>query len=475
LNTSGAANLSSAAVANNATVGGTLGVTGNTSLSTLSTSGAATLNSANVTNNAAVGGTLGVTGALTASGGISTTTLSASGAATLNSAAITNNATVGGALGVTGNTTLSTLSTSGLATLSSVNVTNNAAVGGSLTAAGGVSTTTLTATGAATLDSANITNNTAIGGALAVTGATTLSTLSTSGLATLNSASIANNATIGGTLGVTGATTLGGATTVNNTLTVDSNGAAAGGSTLAVDGAGVSMAAGANSLTVDAAAGTTIVGNTTINGNLVVSGTITGTNSSAVSGIQIGNNGINIDGPTNTVTIVADDNNAASDGRGILSVNKTEASLTVVNAGTGVQHGLVVGQTSTVLSGGTASTSLTLDDNGASFADTATGGPVRVTGVADGKSPYDAVNVRQLDAVAKKAYGGIASVAALAGIPDPIEGKNVSFGVGYGNYSGQQAVAFGARANIAKMVRVTAGLGFSSGRTAASTGIGISW
>lgn len=66
-------------VTDNATVGGTLGVTG-----------AATLSStAAITGNTTVGGTLGVTGA-----------------STLASAAITNNATVGGTLGVTGNSTI---------------------------------------------------------------------------------------------------------------------------------------------------------------------------------------------------------------------------------------------------------------------------------------------------------------------------------------------------------------------------------
>jgi hypothetical protein len=54
-----------------------------------------------VTNNASVGGTLGVTGAATFSAALS------SGAATLLSATVTNNATVGGTLGVTGIATFS--------------------------------------------------------------------------------------------------------------------------------------------------------------------------------------------------------------------------------------------------------------------------------------------------------------------------------------------------------------------------------
>ena len=78
LNVTGASTLGSASVTGNETVGGTLGVTG-----------ATTLSSASVTGNATVGGTLGVTGA-----------------STLASASVTGNETVGGTLGVTGLATL---------------------------------------------------------------------------------------------------------------------------------------------------------------------------------------------------------------------------------------------------------------------------------------------------------------------------------------------------------------------------------
>ena len=195
----GALTVTSLTCTNNATVGGTLGVTGTSTLGavnsgnhavtgTLSASGLSTLTGgvttpANLTTtgtgqlvvagNASVGGTLGV-----------------SGAATLNGLGVANNATVGGTLGVTGTSTMGavnsgnhaitgTLSTSGAATLNSMAVTNNATVGG-----------TLGVTGAATFGALNTGN-------LAITG-----TLGTSGAATLNSLAVTNNASVGGQLSI---------------------------------------------------------------------------------------------------------------------------------------------------------------------------------------------------------------------------------------------------------------------------------
>jgi hypothetical protein len=167
-----------------------------------------------VTNNATVGGTVGVTGAPTTAGisntgNVATTTLSTSGAATLNSVGVTNNATVGGTLGVSGLTTTNGIDNGGSG------ITNAGAISGATAIAGdgtGSITGFVDMTASGTVQGATLTDGagtTISGGAVATNtvGATTgnITTLNatTANATTLNSTTISNaGATNTGSLAV---------------------------------------------------------------------------------------------------------------------------------------------------------------------------------------------------------------------------------------------------------------------------------
>jgi cytoskeletal protein CcmA (bactofilin family) len=395
---------------------------------------------------------------------------------------------VGGTLAVTGNTSLSILSTSGSATLNSASITNNATVGGTLAVTGNTSLSTLSTSGIATLNSASITNNATVGGTLAVTGATSLNggvTVSGGAFAVTGPTNISNS------FQVAGATTLNGPTTINNTLNVNS------GATLAMNGSTITLASQGysgvtyadhpvkNSITVGpdqyytnkdgvtttVPYGVIVTGRMYVDGDLAVNGYLTGTNATSSTGIVVNNSGVTVNGLTNSVSIVANGSGSAAGDRSQLSVQPDNLSLTVLNPATQEAHGLTVNTQSTTLSGGTRSTSLILDDNGATFRNDATQGPARVTGVADGTNPYDAVNYRQL----VKAYSGVASAAALAGIPDPGPGKRVSLGIGGGTYMGEKAVAVGLTAQVSDRIRVKTGFGYDGTQPTVNGGISFSW
>ena len=94
-------------VGGNGTVGGTFGVTGNTTLTTLTTTGLATLNSLTTTNATITGGSINGTpiGGTTPSTGVFTT-LSTTGAATLNTLSVSGNATISGPSTLNGDVTM---------------------------------------------------------------------------------------------------------------------------------------------------------------------------------------------------------------------------------------------------------------------------------------------------------------------------------------------------------------------------------
>jgi hypothetical protein len=301
-----------------------------------------------------------------------------------------------------------------------------------------------------------------------------------------------------------GALTISGGTTVNNTLAIDTNGGGGGGTQLTVNAVGATTTStngntvnalnnagysvthfdgtATNAISVGATQQTSIGGNTfsygtaiaggaLVQGDLGVNGSIYALNPTANTGINVGNNGLDIDGASNTTSLVADSNGSSGDGRGELTLQEDQASMVVYNQQTGAAHGLTINQTSTVLTGGTNSTSLTLNDAGATFANTTTGGPARVTGVADGTTRFDAVNFGQLTEV----YGGIASVAAMANIPAPAPGKNFSIGLGYGNFEGESAFALGGAARLTDNVSVQASAGRSDDNHSFGAGVGFSW
>jgi len=217
--------------------------------------------------------------------------------------------------------------------------------------------------------------------------------------------------------------------------------------------------------------GTQVNGGMYIDGSLGVNGNIYSLNPTANATINVANNGMVIEGATNAVSLVSDTDALLTNARTELDLQPASASL-LVNTDSGNSHGVAIDQTQTRLSGGTHSTSMTLDDSGATFRNDATGGAARVTGVADGYSDFDAVNFRQL----RTAYSGIASAAALAAIPDPTPGKNFTMGVGYGNFQKQDAVAVGIKAILPdKNISFTGGMGWVDTTYTTSVGFGYSF
>ena len=146
--------------------------------------------------NATIGGTLGVTGATTLSSTLASGALTVTGAATVSTT-----------LGVTGATTLSSTVATGALT-----VTGNETVSGTLGVTGATSLSSTVATGALT-----VTGNETVSGTLGVTGATSLSSATVS-----STLGVTGAATLASTLAVTGVTTLTGG--LNTPLTVPNGG-----------------------------------------------------------------------------------------------------------------------------------------------------------------------------------------------------------------------------------------------------------
>jgi hypothetical protein len=231
-------------------------------------------------------------------------------------------------------------------------------------------------------------------------------------------------------------------------------------------------------------------GNLFVDGNVYVNGTLEYVSSNAAvttvastAGTSILGAGLTTSGSTSTVMRGTDAPHATVNGNGQISVvpgvsAQSASALTLTN-GLGNTHGFIVNETQATMSGGINSSSLTLNDEGATFSNSATGQPVQVHGVADGTADYDAVNVRQLEKVNRQLSAGVAGAVASVNIPQVDPGKNFALGVGVGNFQGASALAIGSsvRVNPNTVIKATlSGVDSGSSRTTTvGMGIGMSW
>ena len=225
-----------------------------------------------------------------------------------------------------------------------------------------------------------------------------------------------------------------------------------------------------------------ITGHTLIDGDVYINGTLNySSSSSALTTVSSGTS--ILAGATQATTgelAIANmgQHGAIVDRNGKITmgtIGQSTAALTLTN-GHGATHGFVVNEDQATMSGGTRSSSLTLNNDGARFSNTNTGGPIRVTGVDDGRKDYDAVNYRQL----KSVKAGVAGIAAMGNIPQVEAGKKAMLGVGLGHFDGSTALSVGGSYRMTQdsIIKASISSGIDEGRrnsTVFGVGAGFSW
>lgn len=385
-------------------------------------------------------------------------TLGGNSVVSINSGNITN-------IGVDGNT----INFGRAASTNNIAGTTNVTGTTSINTTGGANTTIGTV-GASVNVLQGASNTLAATGANSITGATN-NLVSTSGANTITAAT-SNNISAATSNNISAATNNMTATTANN-----------------IQGPVNNM--GTNSVSANNI-GTGLNQSTNMIGNTVATTTVTATagnarqalaNGSANTTVTAGTSGLaaRVDTPNVTTTgqvLLSNTGGTTVDANGkILTSTATDyvnpaaptAAVTLTN-GYGNTHGLVVTESQTTISGGTESSSMTLTDRAATFSNAQTGAPITVTGVADGRADFDAVNVRQF-------AGAIASVAAQANIPALAAGQDRTFGMGVGHFMGKSALAMGMniRGDGNAVYKVTLSSGLNDGAKKAVFAAGAAW
>ncbi|KWC42796.1 YadA family autotransporter adhesin [Burkholderia ubonensis] len=216
--------------------------------------------------------------------------------------------------------------------------------------------------------------------------------------------------------------------------------------------------------------------------------TVTGSGSHYYSvndgGVQQGNYGNN--GATGSNAMAIGPNALASGANGVALGNGASANAdggTVIGASAVVSasNGTAIGHGAAAMAAGAVAigaNSVATEANTVSVG--APGSERRITNVAAGVNPTDAVNVSQLGAVqssvnnvARTAYAGIAAATALTMIPEVDAGKTIAVGIGSSTYQGYSAVAIGFTARLTDNLKLKGGV--SGGSAGHTYGIGASY
>ena len=212
---------------------------------------------------------------------------------------------------------------------------------------------------------------------------------------------------------------------------------------------------------------TTVAANplTTINSNGITTNAFTATGATTTNGI------------TNTGAVTTDTlatTGAATVG-GALAVTGATTTNGITNTGN--------------LSTGTTTVNGNISVSGNSYLGSMTLTPTSISAngnvisnVGNAVAGTDAVNLNQLNSVRtnlqgqiddnrKEARSGIASVAAMAGIPSLDSGKQFNIGVGLGSFKSESAIAIGSNLRLNENITAKAVVGFASSNTSVSGGI----
>lgn len=399
-----------------------------------------------------IGGTLGVSGATTTAGVTNTGGWTQTGQSTLvgatsinaTGAATSNIGTGGGATNIGSAASINTI-------LGATNVTGTTTInasGGANTSIGTLNGTSINTLQGAANNIAATGNNTltSTAGANAISAQTGNSITTTTGNNIITATAGANNITAATVNSIQGpinniGTSSSSANTMGNALSTTTVTARAGNATQAL---------------ANGSANTTVTG-----GQSALTARLNTANVPTTEQVLLSN--------TAGTTVDARGKILGAGAAGYVDPQASTAAFTLTN-GYGNTHGLVVTESQATLSGGTQSTSLTLNDRGASFSNAQTGAPTTVTGVANGRADFDAVNVRQFS-------GAIAAVSAQANIPALSADQDRNIGVGIGNFMGQSALAMGMhlRGSGNSVYKLTISSGLNSGGNDAIVGAGAAW